>query len=67
MYLKDKEHRVIVRVNDKQFKFLKETSKTLDVSPSEFMRMVVNSAMVSTKMLLNKANRPNEKLKYANL
>lgn len=61
MYLKDKEHRVNVRVNDKQFKFLKETSKAIDVSLSEFMRMVFNSAM-----LLNKTNRDNAKLNYAN-
>jgi predicted DNA binding CopG/RHH family protein len=47
MYLKDKEHRVTIRLNDRQFKFLKQTAKELDVRPSEFMRMVVASTMAA--------------------
>jgi hypothetical protein len=54
MYLKDKVHRITVRVNDKQYEFLKESSASLDVDPSEFLRMVVASTMTTVKAMSSK-------------
>lgn len=42
-------HRVTVRLNDDQFKFLIDVSEILGVSPSEYIRMTVNTGMVATK------------------
>lgn len=55
MNLKDKTNRITLRLNDAQFMFIKQTSDVLGVSPSEFLRMVVNAAMVNSKN--NKAFR----------
>ena len=50
MYTKDKHNRVTLRLNDEQFEFVKANADMLDVSPSEFLRMVVNMSMsVSNK------------------
>lgn len=49
MNMNDKTNRITLRLNDSQFKFIKATSDTLGVSPSEFLRMVVNATMVSAK------------------
>ena len=43
MYTKDKAHRITLRLNDNQFNFVKDNADMLDVSPSEFLRMVVNA------------------------
>ena len=47
MYTKDKSQRITLRLNEEQFMFVKMNADALDVSPSEFLRMVVNSSMVS--------------------
>ena len=49
MNLKDKTNRITLRLNDAQFNFVKATADVLGVSPSEFLRMVVNASMVSSK------------------
>lgn len=49
IYTKDKSNRITLRLNDEQFAFVKANADTLDVSPSEFLRMVVNASMVSVK------------------
>jgi predicted DNA binding CopG/RHH family protein len=49
MNLKDKTNRITLRLNDKQFNFVKASADILGVSPSEFLRMVVNASMVSAK------------------
>ena len=49
MYTKDKAHRITLRLNDNQFIFVKENADTLGVSPSEFLRMVINTTMVTSK------------------
>jgi uncharacterized protein (DUF1778 family) len=48
MNLKDKTNRITLRLNDKQFNFVKASADVLGVSPSEFLRMVINSTMVMT-------------------
>jgi uncharacterized protein (DUF1778 family) len=53
MNLKDKTNRITLRLNNKQFNFVKASADFLGVSPSEFLRMVINSTMV---MAEEKAN-----------
>lgn len=40
------ENRISLRLNDKQYDFLMKISEILGISPSEYLRMVVNSGMV---------------------
>lgn len=54
MYTKDKSNRITLRLNDEQFEFVKQNADFLGVSPSEFLRMVVNASMASTKTALGK-------------
>lgn len=42
-------HRITLRLNEEQYNFLIKISSILGVSPSDYMRMVVNSGMVTTK------------------
>lgn len=49
MYQKDKLNRITLRLNDEQFDYVKENADILGVSPSEFLRMVINSSMALTK------------------
>lgn len=51
MYTKDKSHRITLRLNEEQFIFVKEQADMLDVSPSEFLRMVVNASLATSKKL----------------
>lgn len=48
-------HRVTLRLNDEQYNFLIKVSEVLGVSPSDYIRMVVNSGMVSTQGKLDEA------------
>jgi uncharacterized protein (DUF1778 family) len=50
MYTKDKAQRITLRLNEEQFEFVRVQAEILEVSPSEFLRMVVNTALVATKM-----------------
>lgn len=54
MYTKDKSNRITLRLNDEQFDFVKQNADFLGVSPSEFLRMVVNASMATTKTALDK-------------
>lgn len=42
-------HRVTLRLSDEQFEFLLSVSEILGVSPSEYLRMSINSGMVAVK------------------
>lgn len=68
MYMKDKSHRITLRLNDNQFSFVKSNSDLLGVSPSEFLRMVVNMAMSTTSEVANKVKerfgRENDKADF---
>lgn len=48
MNVKDKTNRITLRLNDRQFYFIKSSADVLGVSPSEFLRIIVNSTMVMT-------------------
>lgn len=50
MYTKDKVNRITLRLNEQQFEFVKRSADLLGVSPSDFLRMVVNMSMASSKM-----------------
>lgn len=49
MYTKDKNQRVTLRLNAEQFEFVKTVSDALGVSPSDYLRMMVNLAMVGSQ------------------
>lgn len=42
MYTKDKSHRITLRLNEDQFQFVHSSADVLGVSPSDFLRMVIN-------------------------
>lgn len=54
MYTKDKANRITLRLNDEQFDFVKKNADFLGVSPSEFLRMVINASMATTKTSVKK-------------
>lgn len=56
MYTKDKSNRITLRLNDQQFEFVKKSADVLGVSPSDFLRMVVNLSMASSQMSEAKVN-----------
>lgn len=54
MYIKDKVNRITLRLNEEQFDFVKDNADILGVSPSEFLRMVINASIATTKTALKK-------------
>lgn len=53
----DKKRSVTVRLTVEQFEFLKASADSLEVSPSKFLRMVVNSSMDTQRRLLESLRR----------
>lgn len=49
MYTKDKSQRITLRLNQEQFLYVKMNAEILDVSPSDFLRMVINSSLATWK------------------
>lgn len=47
MYLKDKNQRITLRLTAEQFDFVKDSADSLGVSPSDFLRMVINFTMTT--------------------
>lgn len=60
MYTKDKACRITLRLNEAQFDFVKANADILGVSPSEFLRMVVNAAMAASKTVTEKVSEKME-------
>lgn len=56
MYTKDKAHRITLRLNEDQFAFVRMNAEQLDVSPSDFLRMVINSSMFAWRQLNENEN-----------
>lgn len=54
MYTKDKNQRITLRLNPQQFDFVQTQSELLGVSPSDFLRMMVNASMSVTKKVIHK-------------
>lgn len=74
MYQKDKLNRITLRLNEEQFEYVKENADILGVSPSEFLRMVINSSMALSKKAKEKfslyaevSGRENDKTDSNNL
>lgn len=44
----DKTRSVTVRLTPEQYAFLEQSARSLEVSPSRFLRMVVNATMIGT-------------------
>lgn len=42
-------HRITLRLNDEQYKFVMDVSDTLGVSPSDYLRMCVNTGLSAMK------------------
>lgn len=49
MYTKDKTQRITLRLNAEQFAFVRSSADSLGVSPSDFLRMVVNFSMTTAR------------------
>lgn len=45
MYEKDKRQRITLRLNDEQFSFIKSQTDVLGITPSDYIRMLVNAAV----------------------
>ena len=60
MYTKDKSTRITLRLNDEQFNFVKGSAEMYGVSPSEFLRMVINSTMFMAQDREEGQRRENE-------
>lgn len=69
MNLKDKTQRITLRLNEEQFGFVHSTAEVLGVSPSEFLRMAVNTMMTASKKVNDKLEgigRENDKASIDN-
>ena len=67
MYEKDKKTRITLRLTEEQFNFIKGETDFLGISPSDYLRMLVNSTMSMARLANEKmkgqkgARRENEK------
>ena len=52
-------HRVTLRLNEEQYDFLIKVSGILGISPSDYLRMTVNTGMVATKNGINDLSNGN--------
>lgn len=59
-YSGDKQQRVTVRFTPAQFEFVKQLGETMGVSPSDVIRMMVNSGMVACEKQKGVGRRENE-------
>ena len=63
-YSGDKNQRVTVRFTPQQFDFLKDIAIRMGVSPSDAIRMMVNSGMVSWNNQRGVGRRENESTSF---
>lgn len=65
MNMNDKVNRITLRLNDEQFNYVKGTADIVGVSPSEFLRMLINVSLSASKAQAKKveegAGRENDK------
>lgn len=57
MYTKDKNQRITLRLNPDQFNFVQEQSELFGVSPSDFLRMIVNTTMAVARKVEREGDR----------
>ena len=56
MYMRDKQIRITLRLTEKQFDFVKSNADIMGVSPSEFLRIVINATMATQKIKIESIN-----------
>lgn len=56
MYEKNKTQRVTLRLSEEQFEYVKGNADLLGVSPSDFLRMVINATMAMSKAAVDAAS-----------
>lgn len=56
MYEKNKTQRVTLRLSEDQFEYVKGNADLLGVSPSDFLRMVINATMAMSKAACDAAS-----------
>ena len=49
MYEKDKRQRITLRLSDEQFEFIKSQTDILGITPSDYIRMLINSVFYMGK------------------
>lgn len=49
MYMKDKKFDVHLRLNERQYYYLKGTCDAYGIKPAEFLRMIIDSAQAKEK------------------
>lgn len=54
-YTKDKNHRITLRLNDEQMEFVLKDAEMFGVSPSEYIRMILNASIALYKEGMKKA------------
>lgn len=64
MYMKDKSHRITLRLNDDQFNYIMRDCDRLGVAPSEYVRMVINMSMSIDEDIKGAVSRENDKANY---
>ena len=71
MYTKDKNHRITLRLNDEQMDFVLKDAEMFGVSPSEYIRMILNASIALYKEGMKKAKeaigRENDKANSDNI
>lgn len=60
-YLGDKNARITLRLNQKQYSFVRSNAERMDCSPSDFLRMCINVAMVEYEKAEEKAKEVSER------
>lgn len=60
MYTSDKKERITLRLNEKQFNYVKENADILGVSPSEFLRMVINATIALAEKVVENEKKEGE-------
>lgn len=65
MHQGDKVTRVTLRLTEKQFNFVKVNAELMGVSPSEFLRMVVNMTMMQSEKFSEKLDKAQDNIAAA--
>lgn len=66
MYTKDKKNRITLRLNDNQMNFVVHNSETLHISPSDFIRMILDLRIAEEQMHKNISFRCGEVMRREN-
>ena len=62
MYMGDLKHKMTLRLNDDLYKFVNVASEMYGISPSEYIRQVLNTAYYGLKKGLNGINKSLDEL-----